>query len=168
MAINAIFGTSVVGQLLGQHNSEFPDNNYYLGNNGQWGPGRNGFLGIGGGNGTLVSLRIDFVNGPVSFVGGLFNYSPSWPPVSMAALAQDFSVIEQRAIEVEAPIDTYSQIDKGEFRGIASSQNDIYALQLTAPFAVIDDLSFFRTVPEPSSILLFFGSFVLILFGRNT
>lgn len=152
--LQPVSGTSAVAIILGKDTPPLhPDNNYYLGFNGWWGPGRDGFLGIGGGNGSIVTARIEFASGPVSVVGGTFNYSPNWPPIVMSALDSNLSVLEQYTVNDLAPISTPSQIDVGEFRGIKRNQNDIFALQLTAPFAVIDDIRFSR-VPEPSSFLL--------------
>jgi hypothetical protein len=130
-----------------------PSNWYYLGTNGQWTNDRGGFLGVGGGNGTRAVLRIEFPIAPVSSVGGLFNYSPNdpeWLPVIMTALDKNLSVLEQHFIDVEAPISTPSLLDAGGFRGISRNQNDIFALELSAPFAVIDDIRFFR-IPEPGA-----------------
>src|SRR5690349_1500765 len=80
--LRPVLGTSAAAIVLGQHTPPaHPDNNFYLGVNGYWGPSRLGFLGIGGGDGSLVTARIEFSNGPVSLVGGLFNYSPAFPPI---------------------------------------------------------------------------------------
>ena len=143
--------------LLGQNTPPaHADNGYYLGANGYWGPGRLGFLGVGGGNGSRAVARIEFTSGPVSFVGGLFNYPPNFPqflPVVMSALDSNLSVIEQHSIDVEAPISTTFQTDVGAFRGIAHDQPDIFAVEISAPFAVMDDIRFSRTVvPEPGTV----------------
>lgn len=154
--VRPVYGTSIVGSILGVHGVVHPDNNYYLGVNGYWGPGREGFLGIGGGNGSRVALRIEFADGPVAAVGGLFNYPPDsrWFPVVISALDQNLSVLEQYSIDVVAPISTPSKLDVGEFRGISRPQDDIFALEISAPFAVIDDIRFARVVPEPSTLVL--------------
>ena len=154
VVLRPVSGTSTVAVIAGQHTPPVhPDNSYYLGLNGGWGPGRDGFLGIGGGNGSMVTARIEFASGPVSVVGGTFNYSPAWPPIIMSALDSSLSVLEQYTVNELAPISTPSQVDVGEFRGIKRNQNDIFALQFSAPFAVIDDIRFSR-VPEPSTFIL--------------
>jgi hypothetical protein len=143
--------TQYHGLLLGDHSPPaFPDNNYYLGSNGHWGPDRDGFVGVGGGDGTRGVMRFEFADGPVSFVGGVLNYSPDamWLPVFISALDERRAVLERHAIDVEAPIDTNALMDAGEFRGISRPQNDIFAFEISAPFAVVDDLRFFR-IPEP-------------------
>jgi hypothetical protein len=129
-----------------------PDNNFYLGLNGHWGPARDGFLGISAGNGSMVTARIEFTSGPVSLVGGLFNYSPTFPPIILRALDENLSVIEEYVIDVEAPISTPGQFDAGAFRGIMRDQDEIFAIEITTPFVVIDDIRFSRVIPEPSTL----------------
>lgn len=163
--LRPISGASTVALLLGDHTPpSHPDNNYYLGQNGHWGPDRLGFLGIGGGNGTRVVARIEFADGPVSFVGGLFNYPPNFPeyfPIIMTALGQNESVLESHVIDAEAPIATPGEIDVGEFRGIQRDLNEIFSLEFSAPFAVIDDVRFLR-VPEPAANLLALTTVMLL------
>ena len=153
--LRPISGTSTTALILGNHTPPaHPDNSFYLGTNGHWGPGRSGFLGIGGGNGSMVTSRIEFTTSPISTIGGLFNYSPDFTPITMSALDQNLVILEQYTVNLTSPISTPSQIDTGEFRGIMRNQNDIFAIQFTAPFAVIDDIRFVRAVPEPIALLL--------------
>ncbi len=159
--VRPISGTSAVGVLFGVHSSP-----YYLGS-GSWGPNRNGFLGIGGGDGTRVVLRIEFPEGPIATVGGLFNYpsDPRWHPVTMSALDVNLNVLERYEINGVAPIFTIGD-DIGEFRGIARGHDEIYALEISAPFAVIDDIRFGRVVPEPHSTFIVLG-IVIATFCRR-
>jgi hypothetical protein len=148
--LRPISGTSQVATILGNHTSPaHPDNNYYLGPNGHWSPNRVGFLGVGGGNGSIVTARIEFSSGPVSSVGGLMNYSPHFPSVILKALDKNLSIMEQYELSAQAPISTPSQLDAGAFRGIMRSTDDIFAIEITASFAVIDDIRFSRIIPEP-------------------
>jgi len=72
----------------------------------------------------------------------------------MTALDSNLSIIEQHVIDLEASISTPSQIDAGEFRGIMRDQDEIFAIEISAPFAVIDDIRFGRVIPEPSAFSL--------------
>jgi|tagenome__1003787_1003787.scaffolds.fasta_scaffold20641453_1 hypothetical protein len=152
VVLRPVSGTSPVALILGNDTPPgHPNNSYGLDLNGHWGPGRVGFLGIGTATEPAAVARIVFESGPVSQVGGLFNYPPSFPPVIMSALDANLSVLEQYTIDAVAPISTPGQTDAGEYRGIMRAQNDIFALQIIARFAVIDDIRFSR-VPEPSVI----------------
>lgn len=152
--LRPISGTSNVAIILGEHTPPIhPDNSFYLMTNGHWGPDRDGFLGISHGGGQRVVARIEFANGPVAFIGGLFNYPPDprWLPVIMTALDSNLSIIEQHYIDIEAPISTPGQNNVGEFRGIMREQAEIFAIEINAPFAVMDDIRFGREIPEPST-----------------
>jgi len=139
--------------LLGERQG-YQDTNYYLGQVGRWTPERGGFLGTDDGFNRMV-MRIEFLTQPVSFVGGLFNYpgnAGAYVPIYMTALDKNLNVLERHEIESEARIYTTFKLDYGEFRGISRDTNDIFALEITAKYAVIDDLRFGR-VPEPSTAL---------------
>jgi hypothetical protein len=165
--MRAVAGPGTVAIILGNHTPPaHPDNSYYLNTNGHWGPGRAGFLATGGST-QVHTIRIEFEGGPVSSVGGLFNYSfPFMPTASISALDENLAVIEQYTINEVAPISTPGLVDAGEFRGITRSQNDIYAMQITGNFVVVDDIRFFR-IPEPRAILLS-ALAVSLLIARRT
>jgi hypothetical protein len=167
VVMRAVSGSgSIVALIAGDHTPpEYPDNNFYLGPNGYWGPGRAGFLGTDG-ESALCVVRIEFTDRPVALVGGLFNYSPTFPDLTITALGEDGSILEQYAINSVAPISTPQMVDVGEFRGIRRDENDIFALQMTARYAVVDDIRFSR-VPEPNAIALSAFAVFLLLVRRT-
>lgn len=134
-----------------------PDTNFYLDQNGRWTPGRAGFLAVDNGPSSSAVLRIEFPDGPVALVGGVFNHSVLYPSLIISALDSNLVTLEQYAITAVAPISTPGQLDIGEFRGIKREQNDIFALRIEANFVVIDDIRFFRIPEPPTASLLAIG-----------
>src|SRR4051794_3257713 len=59
-----VISDSADAYLVGQHGVVYPDNNFYLAENGRWGPERNGFLSANGAFNRVV-MRIEFVTHPV-------------------------------------------------------------------------------------------------------
>lgn len=156
ISVRPVSGQSLIGLIAGGPTSDHPlSGTYFLGPRGSWSyKERQGFLGIGGGDSSLAVLRIEFLDGPVSSVGGVFNYSGNFVAATMRAIRSDGTVIETHDVPVTAPIGIGNRRNYGEFRGVASPSDEIFALEIAARFAVIDDLRFTRVVPEPSALAL--------------
>ncbi len=155
-------GPEQVGGLVGRdiiwsstNPSSVIGNSYYgLSDNGDWDPGRTGYVGL---NITSGTMRFDFNDGPVSEVGGFVNYIPTLGPFSISALASDNTVLETYDITTLAPISTPGGLNDGAFRGIVRPTVDIAAFTLSGAYVVLDDLTFSEqesAVPEPSTLLL--------------
>ena len=153
VSIRPVSGQSAIGIIAGGPVSDHPlSGTYFLGPRGSWSyEERQGFLGIGGGDSSLAVLRVEFLDGPVASVGGLFNYSGNFVAATMRAIRSDGTVIGTHDIPASAPIGIGDGRNHGEFRGIASTMDEIFALEIEARFAVIDNIRFTRIVPEPSA-----------------
>lgn len=137
------------------------DPSFGLGNNGTWDSGRNGFTAL-----NLASGYMDYVfANPVSGVGGFMSYAqfndvPSGGLPQIIALDVNLNPIESYDLASIAPIITAIEND-GAFRGITRETNDIYGFRVANSFAVLDDLTFIRSmsdegngeVPEPASLV---------------
>ncbi|MEM9838575.1 MAG: hypothetical protein AAF830_05405 [Pseudomonadota bacterium] len=132
---------------------------YSLNTNGAWGGGRRGFVGLNAPFGT-VTFTFDR---PVSGVGGLFNYAPPFTSNGEAiirVLGEQGGVLETWNLSLDAPIETPDGIDRGAFRGFERSRADIYALEISNAFIVVDNLVWSRDnadapVPIPAAGWLF-------------
>ena len=114
--------------------------------NGQWGPGRNGFVGVNG----QGFAEFGFTQG-VSDVGAFVNYAPDSggdPLIEVFNAAH--VLLESSVISVTAPISTPNCLDDGAFRGFHRASNDIFFVRFTAGFIALDDLSFARIGDEES------------------
>ena len=129
-----------------------------LGANGEWTSAKT-FAGVDGDfqdqpNGIAASLVFDFGFSRVREVGAFVNYDPDFSfgggPLQMYLAAYDANgaLIEDHFV----PVDTPNGIDAGAFFGIRSNGADIARFEVSAPFAVVDDLRF--AVPAPSVPLL--------------
>jgi hypothetical protein len=126
-----------------------------LSSNGNWGGGRNGFIGLNGDG----FLRFTFADGPVSSVGAFMNYAPgSGADPLIQALDADGNLLEGYNLAVIAPISTPGATDDGAFRGFVHGSADIAAIQFLNSFTVVDNLTFsaeeLAPVPEPATLLL--------------
>lgn len=139
-----------------------PDYPYGLGTNGLWNNQAGSYAWVN--DGTDVSMRFTFATGPVSFVGGVMNYpqtGPHWGlhlgPVDIRAIGLDGQILEQYFLKDVADIQTPEALNEGAFRGIVRDTADIYAFEIGGG-AVIRNLTFVTSVPEPgSALLLCFG-----------
>lgn len=130
-----------------------PPGAYGLGDNNEWDAGRGGFVAL---NSDSATVRFDFLDGPVSGVGGLVNYdTTSNTDFVITALDINDSVLESYII---SDIDTNGAPNTGEFRGIVLAGQQISAFTITGRFGVLDDLTFgpsqASAVPEPSSLAI--------------
>ena len=137
---------------------------YGLGTNGVWSNDAYSFAWVNGSEdgGYSSKMTFTFLSGPVSFVGGLINYSPGEEgyydakAVSINALGKNGNVLEAYSLEGIAPIRTPGQGNVGDFRGIARATADIYAFQIQGA-SVVRTISFSSSpspVPEASAELL--------------
>lgn len=124
---------------------------YGLGENGSWGGGRRGFVGL---NVAFGWLRFDF-DQPVSGVGAFMNYAPpaaSFGAATLTLLSADDTVLETLVLNEDAPISTDSDsVDAGAFRGFSRARGDIHAFVVSDGFSVIDNFTWSRdnVAPEP-------------------
>jgi hypothetical protein len=140
--------------------------------NGFWGSGRMGYIGLEGLQNLppdlVASVEFEFAGGPVSAVGALMNYSidspntiPEGGETMIAAVNADGEILDVFNIPQLAPISTLRQLDAGEFRGIVRNSNDIAAVRFFNSFLVLDDLTFGRiVVPEPAGSTLIMAALV--------
>ena len=137
--------------------SSLTNERFGLGENGAWDEGRNGFAGNGLSD---ASMEFMFLNGPVSFVGGFLNYAVVFGsfdtlPPTLEVLDAGLNVLESYDIFALAPISTsILGTNDGAFRGISRATNDIFALRWSGSFSVLDDLTFVRKIPEPTTLAL--------------
>ncbi|NRA29080.1 MAG: hypothetical protein HRU11_02375, partial [Parvularculaceae bacterium] len=133
---------------------------YGLSDNGSWGGGRRGFIGL---NVAFGWLRFDFAQ-PVSGVGAFVNYAPpatSFGTATLTVLGLDDTVLDTFVLNQDAPISTPDAVDAGAFRGFNRKRGDIHAFVISDGFSVLDNLTWSRdnvapeVVPVPSAIWLF-------------
>ena len=171
-----------VGQLVGEDitwaaNSHGgllfgdPMSFYRFASNGDWKNGMT-FAGVNAQpDGEIYSMRFTFNDGPVNFVGGFINYTPSvtpgdvirFPEARLTVFDAFNNILETYDIKSQAPISTPNAINGGEYRGIRRPSDDIYSFELSNSVIAIDDLTFARNlnvVPEPATVLLFASGLV--------
>lgn len=130
-----------------------------LGGNGEWSLGKT-YAGVDGdfidrGNDIAASMFFDIGSSRVRAVGGFLNHDPDFTiaaggfPLQMYIAAYDFggNLIEDHFLSIS----TVGGINEGAFFGI-SADTDIARFEVSAPYAVIDDLTF--RVPEPGTLAL--------------
>lgn len=128
--------------------------------------------------GDAYTMTFDFNSGPVSAVGGFFNYASfagsDFSDFIISALDSSGNVLESYDITQLDPIsspDGLNAVNEGVFLGIVDPTADIAAFSISDSAAVITDLTFSSTssgeeVPEPSSLALsVFG--LMIVLGFN-
>ncbi len=136
--------------------------------NGDWDPGRNGYVGTNAAANTVV-MRFDFNNGAVCAVGGFVNYAPGFgDPFTITALDNGNAVLETFDVSTNAPISTPGALNDGAFRGIVRATNDIAAIELSGEFDVLDDLKFSRSCVVVGGEFLPIDSTALVLAGLQT
>jgi hypothetical protein len=142
----------------------FSFSSYSLLDNGHWGFGRQGYVGLEGlqnlPQGVSAYAEFKFNDGPVSSVGAFMDYSiqlpktvPEGGETMISTLDINGNVLDTYDIPALAPISTIGQTDGGAFRGIVHNTNDISAVVFSNSYLVLDNLTFGR-VPEPSSWIL--------------
>jgi hypothetical protein len=157
-------GAIQIGQLVGAdvtvqdtsggNNVWLYDGSWGLANNGSWDSGRAGFLGIFP---SVVPVRINFNDGPISGFGMFMNYpGQSYLPATLSAYDASGTLLETFDVGVDAPINTPGATNAGAFRGIQRASADIAYIQLLGNVSVYDDLTFTASarVPEPASLAL--------------
>lgn len=137
---------SGMGAVLG-------DGGYGLGANGMWDTGTTApgaYTGVDG-DGTTSTMTFT-LSSPVAAIGGFMNYVPGYVDYPLIeALDSSSAVLESYNLEALAPISTPGGYNDGAFRGIVRPSADIYAFRVVSAYAVLDDLTFARTViPEPA------------------
>lgn len=139
-----------------------------------WDLGENGFWSLGktfaGNNTAIGGMLVQFNGTTVQSVGAVFNYlaAPAGNPLQLLALDVDGNVLEGHSITigtVSAP--PGGAVNAGEFYGITRATADIGALVITAPFVVMDDLSYTAPIPEPSTYAMVFGGLGLLALARR-
>lgn len=138
---------SGIGAVLG-------NGGYGLGANGSWDTGTTAPGAYTGVDGADPATSMTYtLSSPVAAIGGFMNYAPGiisgYPLIE--ALDSSSAVLESYNLEALAPISTPGGYNDGAFRGIVRPSADIYAFRVVSAYAVLDDLTFARTViPEPA------------------
>jgi PEP-CTERM motif len=119
-------------------------------------------------------VEFQFLDGPVAAVGAFMNYgldNIGGPPAGgdplIATLDANGNIIDQFDVFQLAPIFTLFKANEGAFRGIVHHKNDIAAVRFSNAYLVLDDLTFGRVVPEPSTAALLVLGCVVALVARR-
>ncbi len=153
VGVTATVGTPVLGAPFGA---------WALGGeqdpgNGEW-TSEQTFVGVDGDfsdavNGIAASLVFDFIN-PVSQVGAFLNYDPTFVYGGGLPLQMFIAAYDANGVEIDShfvPVNTPGGINEGAFFGISTTGNTIARFEVSAPYAVVDDLKFAASVPEPGT-----------------
>lgn len=144
-----------------------------LGSNGQWSAQRS-YVGVDAGadsNANIyAALVFDFGSMRVQQVGAFINYNPDYSygggfalPLYLAAYDASGHLLDSHELHIRSPGAT----DGGAFYGIATVAASISRFEISAPFAVVDNLSFTTPVPDaPAAWLAGAGLVVLGLRRR--
>lgn len=143
---------------------------------GYWGLSGNGgwtsaktFAGVDGAyqdetNGIAASMFFDFGSKTVQSVGAVLNYDDSFNyfgmplQLYMAAYDANGALIE----DAWFPVSTPDAIDEGTFYGLTSDSANIARVEISAPYAVVDDFTFSAPVPEPETYAMFLAGLGLL------
>lgn len=132
-----------------------------LSGNGEWTSAKT-FAGVDGAyqdeaNGIAASMFFDFGNKTVQSIGAVLNYDDSFSyfgiplQLYMAAYDVNGALIE----DAWFPVYTPGAIDEGTFFGLSTTSANIARVEISAPYAVVDDFTFSAPVPEPETYAMF-------------
>lgn len=159
-------GLSAVGGTL---NFGAPYGAWSLSGNGEWTSAAT-FAGVDGGfqdqaGNIAASLMFDFGGKTVQSFGAYVNYDNSFTygagsplPLYMAAYDKNGIVIEEAWFTVDTP----AGINKGAFFGLDVGSADVARIEISAPYAVVDNFTFSTPVPEPETYALFLAGLGLL------
>lgn len=129
-----------------------------------WNLGENGFWSLGktfaAHDAPTGGFVLSFQGQSVASVGAFFNYftAPDGNPMQLLALGVNGEVLEGHSVTISTPLGE----NEGAFYGITRAQADIGYLVVTAPYVVMDDLSYTAPVPEPSTYAMVLGGLGLL------
>lgn len=142
----------------------FPGATLEVGTPAFWALGENGFWSLGktfaGHDAPTGGFVVSFRGQSVASVGAFFNYftAPDGNPMQLLALGVDGTVLEGHSVTIGTP----DGVNEGAFYGISRAQADIGFLVVTAPYVVMDDLSYTAPVPEPTTYAMVLGGLGLL------
>jgi len=142
----------------------FPEPTLEVGAPAFWALGENGFWSLGktfaGHNAPTGGFVVSFSGQSVNSVGAFFNYftAPDGNPMQLLALGVNGEVLEGHSVTIGTP----EGVNEGMFYGISRAQADIGFLVVTAPYVVMDDLSYTAPIPEPSTYVMLLGGLGLL------
>jgi hypothetical protein len=154
---------------------------YSFGDNGTW----DSALALAGVDvdffgGDQYSMIFQFNSGPVSAVGGLFNYATfdgsGFSDFTITALGAGNTVLESYDINGLDPISTPGGVDQGEFLGIVDPTADIVAFEISNSAGAVTDLTFSSAgsapggaeVPEPKTTMVAAVGLLLLVLRRSS
>lgn len=159
-------GLSTLGGAL---NFGAPYGAWSLGGNGEWTSAAS-FAGVDGdfsdaANGIAASLMFDFGSKTVQSFGAYVNYDSSFTygsgfplPLYMAAYDKNGAVIEDAWFTVDTP----AGVNQGAFFGLDVGSASVARVEISAPYAVVDNFTFSAPVPEPETYAMFLAGLGLL------
>ena len=109
--------------------------------------------------GTFATLSFDFGGRTVQGVGAFMSYDPAFShlgtPIQLYLAAYDLAgnLIEEHTVPFAAVIDSDGLVmpNQGVFYGIQTPAAQIARFDISAPYAVVDNLTVTSPVPEPAT-----------------
>lgn len=150
----------------------FPNADLFVGDPGVWNLQNNGVWGLGkefaGANTPVGALAVTFTPGTfVSSIGAFVNYlipaTSSGTVITLTALDADGFILESYGVTISTP-DGYNE---GSFLGIQRAQADIASFVVSGAYVVMDDLTYSKPVPEPSTWAMLGVGLGLVGFGLS-